>query len=218
MKKWFALAAVLAVAPVLAADKADTAGTAPAAAPVAKKPMMKKPAANDEAGVKAGFEAFSKAWADGDAKARAACFTPDATLINPFGVAANGRAEITKLFEQENETIAKGTTHTFDNFKIHFVMANFALVDCDGTISGMKDPSGAAAPDVKVHVYGVVVNRTGKWQMFAARPAIYAPMPGAPAAGVVAPAAATDKTTAPPAADMAAPPAGDAPALDKDKK
>jgi uncharacterized protein (TIGR02246 family) len=212
MKKWFALAAVLAVAPVFAAETAaPAAGTAPAAAPVAKKVVAKKPAANDEAGVKAGFDAFSKAWADGDAKARAACFTPDATLINPFGVAANGRAEITKLFEQENSTIAKGTTHTFDNFKIHFVLANLALVDCDGTISGMKDPSGAAAPDVKVHVYGVVVNRTGKWQMFAARPAIYAPMPGAPAA-------AADKTTAPAAADVAAPPAGDAPALDKDKK
>jgi uncharacterized protein (TIGR02246 family) len=213
MKKWFALAAILAVSPVLAADAPAAAAPAgaPAAAPVAKKPMMKK-SGNDEAGVKAGFEKFSKAWADGDAKARAACFTPDATLINPFGVAANGREEITKLFEQENETIAKGTTHTFDNFKIHFVMNNLALVDCDGTISG-------AGPDIKVHVYGVCVNRTGKmWQMFAARPAIYAPMPGAaPAAGAPA-AAAPGAPAAPPAADIAAPPAGDAPALDKDKK
>ena len=101
MKKWFALAAVLTVAPVLAADTAAPAaapaGAAPAAAPVAKKAVAKKPM-NDEAGVKAGFEKFSMAWADGDAKARAACFTDDATLINPFGVAANGKAEIVKLF------------------------------------------------------------------------------------------------------------------------
>ncbi len=67
-------------------------------------------------------------------------------------------------------------------------MPNFALVDCDGTISGIKTPAGADAPDMKLHVYGVVVNRGKSWQMFAARPAIYAPMPGsAPAADAAAP-------------------------------
>jgi uncharacterized protein (TIGR02246 family) len=177
-----------------------------AAAPVAKKAPKK---GHDEAGIKAAFEKFSQAWAAGDAKARAACFTPDATLINPFGVAANGRDEMVKLFEQENKTIANGTTHTFDNFKITFIMDNLALVDCDGTVSGVKDPSGAAAADIKVHVFGVVVNRTGNWQMRAARPAIYVPMPGSTSA---APAAAV-----PPAGDVAAPPAESVPALDKDK-
>ncbi len=211
MKKLFAAAAsllLLFAAPLFADDQAATPGAAPAAAPA---PKAKK--AGDEAGVKAAFDKFSKAWADGDAKERAACFTSDATLINPFGVAANGRMEIEKLFEDENNTIAKGTTHTFDNFKIHFVMPNFALVDCDGTISGVKTPAGADAPDVKLHVYGVVVNRGKGWQMFAARPAIYAPMPGsAPAADTAAPAAAAPASTpdaaAPPApSDSTAPPA-----------
>jgi len=205
MKKFFAVLGMLFFAsPLLAQDQAAPAANAaaPAADTAAAAPAKKAKAAmpaGDEDGIKAEFDNFSKAWAAGDAKARAACFTPDATLINPFGVAANGRAEIQKLFEEENKTIANGTTHTFDNFKIHFVMSNFALVDVDGTISGIKDPSGQPVPDVKSHLYGVVVNRGGKgWLMYAARPAIYAPMPGSE------PAAAAD-TSAAPAADKAAP-------------
>ncbi len=187
---------MLFAAPVFAQDQtAAPAAAAPAAdapAPVAKKAA--KMTAGDEDGVKAAFDKFSKAWADGDAKARAACFTYDATLINPFGVAASGRAEIEKVFEDENATIGKGTTQSFDNFKIHFVMPNFALVDVDGTISGIKTPAGADAPDMKLHVYGVVVNRGKSWQMFAARPTIYAPMPGSASSGdVTAPPA--DSTT-----------------------
>ncbi len=114
MKKLFAFVGMLLlfVAPVFAQDQTPVpAAAAPAAdapAPMAKK--ASKMAGGDEDGVKAAFDKFSKAWADGDAKARAACFTYDASLINPFGVAANGRAEIEKVFEDENSTIGKGTT------------------------------------------------------------------------------------------------------------
>ena len=205
MKKLFALAVMSLLTMPLAAQDPNTApaaanSAAPAAGTAAAAPAAPK-AAGGEDGIKASFDKFSQAWNAGDAKARAACFTNDATLINPFGVAANGHAEIVKLFEQENMTIAKGTTHTFDNFKIHFVMPNFALVDCDGTISGAKDPSGQAMPDMKVHVYAVAVNRSKSkgWQLFAARPTIYAPMPGsAPAA-----AAASTGDAAAPAKDAA---------------
>jgi uncharacterized protein (TIGR02246 family) len=228
MKKLFAVAAsllLLFAAPLFADDQtAAPAAAAPAAdtaAPAAGSAMKAKKSGGDEAGVKAVFEKFSKAWADGDAKARAALFTYDATLINPFGVVADGRTEIEKVFEDENNTIAKGTTHTFDNFKIHFVLPNFALVDVDGTISGVKTPAGVDAPDVKLHVYGVVVNRGKDWKFFAARPAIYAPVPGsAPAADAAAPAAAPPADAAvssatPGAAVPAAPPDTTVPAATK---
>ena len=198
LKKFFAGFGLLSlmVSPLLAA--ADATGPAPAAAEAAPaaaaavKPVVAKKE-YDEAGVKAGFEKFSQAWAAGDAKGRAALFTADATLINPFGVSAKGRAEIEKVFEQENSTIAKGTTHVFDNFQIHFVMPNFALVDVDGTISGVKTPAGVAAPDVKLHAYCVVVNRGKGWLVYAARPTIYPPKPGTAAADVSAPPAAADE-------------------------
>jgi uncharacterized protein (TIGR02246 family) len=160
----------------------------------------------DEEGVKAAFERFSQAWAAGDAKARAMVFTNDGSIINPFGKEAWGRAEIIKLFEEENATIAKGTTHTFDNFKITFVLPNLALVDCDGTISGIKTPAGDAAPDQKVHVFAVAVKRGKDWQCRYARPTIFAPMPGA---------APADASAAPAAADAAMPKDADKPAADK---
>lgn len=212
MKRIFAALGVLSLlaVPVIADETAAPAGAAPAAAapaaeapataPVAKK-ASKAAMGGDEEGVKAAFERFSQAWAAGDAKARAMVFTNDGSIINPFGQEAWGRAEIVKLFEDENATIAKGTTQTFDNFKMTFVLPNLALVDCDGTISGIKTPAGDAAPDQKVHVFVVAVKRGKDWQCRYARPTIFAPMPGA-APAAAAPAAADP---AMPAKDSAAP-------------
>ncbi|HUO57699.1 MAG TPA: SgcJ/EcaC family oxidoreductase [bacterium] len=251
LSKYFAAMGmlVLLVAPTWAADTAAPAADKPAAAAppadssmdesaATSKPMEEAPAApapkakkahmmpaakgGDEAGVKAAFDRFSKAWADGDAKARADVFTVDSSLINPFGQEAWGRAEVLKVFEQENATIAKGTTHTFDNFKMTFVLPNLALVDCDGTISGIKSPSGQDLPDQKLHVFVVAVKRTQVWQFRYARPTIFAPLPGSASAAAEAAPPATDVTAPPPAGgDMAVPGAAkadDKKPADKDAK
>jgi uncharacterized protein (TIGR02246 family) len=163
-------AALLVSGYAMAADK-------PAAAPAPLSATVAAPN-QDEAGVKAAFERFSQAWAAGDAKARAMAFTEDATLINPFGMAASGRAEIEKLFEGENQTIAKGTQHVFSNFKINIVRPGLALVDADGAISGPKLPAQ------KLHIYAVAQldAASGAWSLLAARPTIFASLPSAPAA------------------------------------
>ncbi len=200
IKKWLVgMGMLLMVAPVLAQDTKVPAQPADATAPA--KPAVKKaaPVAGDEAGVKATFDAFSKAWAAGDAKARAALFTNDGSVINPFGQEAWGHAEIVKLFEQENATIGKGTTHVFDHFRMTFIMPTLALVDCDGTVSGIKTPAGVDAPAQKIHVFVVAVKRGKDWQIRFARPTIFAAMPGsesavsAPPAEPAMPAAKTDK-------------------------
>src|SRR5262245_3280832 len=59
-------------------------------------------AADDEAAnVRKSCSAFVTAWNKHDPKAMAAIFTEDATIVNPFGVKAKGRAEIEKLFTTE---------------------------------------------------------------------------------------------------------------------
>jgi uncharacterized protein (TIGR02246 family) len=196
IKRWLAgLGMLLLVAPVLAQDSKAPAVPPDAAAPAKVVAKKTAPVPGDEAGVKAAFDAFSKAWGAGDAHARAMVFTNDGSVINPFGQEAWGRQELEKLFNQENATIGKGTTHVFDHFRMTFVMPTLALVDCDGTISGIKTPAGTDAPDQKLHVFVVAVKRGTNWQIRFARPAIFAALPGSePAAAAPAmPEAKTDK-------------------------
>jgi hypothetical protein len=71
------------------------------------------------------------------------------------------------------------------------------LVDCTSTVTGMKKPDGTDADPMKVHVFGISVNRSGKkWQALAIRAFAALTPPGA---------AAPDASAAPAAADSAMP-------------
>jgi len=199
LKKFFAGLGMLLmfVAPVLADTAAPATGPAPAAdeaaAPVAKK--AKAPKGNDEAGVKKLFSEVSDAWAAGDAHALASHWVVDGSLINPFGKDAWSRAEVEQVAGADIQMM-KGSTQTFDDFKIRFVLGGFALVDTTGTVAGMKNPDGTDAPPHSFHIYAAVVQRGAKWFAVSVRPYSFIPVPGsAPAADVAAP----------PAADVATP-------------
>jgi uncharacterized protein (TIGR02246 family) len=139
--------------------------------------------AGAEAAIQSVWQQFSDAWARGDARGRAALWAEDASLINPFGVVAHGRAEIEKVFEQESAGFAKGTTHTFSNFSFRFLTPTIAEVDATGVINGIKSPDGAAMPAVTLHIFAVMAEKNGKWQMHDARPYVIASPPGQAAAG-----------------------------------
>jgi uncharacterized protein (TIGR02246 family) len=146
-------------------------------------PAMAAGPATDEAAIRQVFQEFSDAWAHGDAHARAALWAEDASLINPFGLKAHGRAAIEKLFEQENAGFAKGTTHTFSDFSFRFLTPTIVEVDTTGEIEGMKGTDGAPMPPLKLHVFAIMAKTGGKWQMKDARPYVIASAPGsAPAA------------------------------------
>jgi uncharacterized protein (TIGR02246 family) len=169
---------LLFVAPVFAEDAAAPAADANVAAPAAdtaapakpaKKMKAMKAAGGDEEGIKKTFSEVSEAWATGDAKALAAHFTDDSSIINPMGMEGHGKAEVLKVIQGEFEGPMKGTQQTFDDFNFTWVMPNLALVDCTGTVTGMKKPDGTDADPMKIHVYGVVVNRGKGWQSRAIR-------------------------------------------------
>src|SRR5258708_6012035 len=139
MKKLFAVAGMLSlfVVPVFADEAAPAAAAPAAAAPAAEAPAAapaaKKGAAmaGDEEGVKKTFEDVSTAWGTGDAKAVAAFFTLDSSLINPMGMEGHGRKEVQKVIEGEFAGPMKGTQQTFSDFNIRFYpQPNIALVDC----------------------------------------------------------------------------------------
>lgn len=210
MKKFFIFTAVLLLsnAPLFAEDKAvpdlpmdEAVATptpeevsppvdiVPAGAPPAlvKKDKEARRKAADEAGILKAFKGVSAAWGKGSAAAVGKFFTNDASLVNPMGHTGWGRKEVEKIIAADLKMF-KGSTQTFGNFKIVFVLPNLALVDTDATLSGMKGPDGAEAEPAMMHVYAVVVNRTGKWQARAVRVTAFLkpPAPAAPAANTSA--------------------------------
>jgi len=136
------------------------------------------PPAGAEAEIGKLWQQFSDAWGRGDSAARAALWAEDASLINPFGVEAHGRAAILKLFEQEDAGFAKGTIHTFSNFKYRFLTSTIAEVDATGEIKGMKGQDGAPMPTVTIHVFAILTKHGAKWEIKDARPYLPAPPPG----------------------------------------
>ena len=165
MKSILTASVILALAvPAIAAGPATAAGPTGA-----------------EAAIRQVWQQFSDAWGRGDAPARAALWTEDATLINPFGVHAHGRPAIEQLFEQEDAGFAKGTTHTFSDFSYRFLTPTIAEVDATGEIKGIRDPDGKPMPTVTIHVFAVMTKADGAWQVKDARPYVISPPPGPPA-------------------------------------
>jgi uncharacterized protein (TIGR02246 family) len=147
-------------------------------------PAIAASPAGAEAAIQKVWQQFSDAWGRGDAQARAALWAEDASLINPFGVVARGRAAIEKVFEQENAGFAKGTTHTFSNFSYRFLTPTIAEVDVTGTIEGIRGADGTLMPPLTLHIFAIMAKTGGTWQMKDARPYVIAPPPGPPPTGM----------------------------------
>ncbi len=158
---------VLAVVMILAASAAPALAAEPAGAEMAIQKLWAE---------------FSNAWARGDAAARASLWAEDGSLINPFGVAAHGRVEIQKVFEQEDAGFAKGTTNTLSDFSFRFLTPAIAAVDATGEVKGIRAADGTPMPTFTIHVFSIVVKTGGKWLVKDARPYAFAPRPGPAAA------------------------------------
>lgn len=187
MKNFFvAVGSLLLFAtPLLGQNQVTTPAPNPAAlagAAAAQAAAMKakaKPAVKDEEGVKKSFADVAEAWASGDAKAVAEHFTEDSTYMNGMGVKSQGRVEVAKALAAELEGPMKGSQQVFDDFSFVWVMPNFVLVDCTDTMTGMKKSDGTDAGPMKLHVYGVIVNRGKGWQARAIRTYALMAAPGA---------------------------------------
>jgi uncharacterized protein (TIGR02246 family) len=143
------------------------------------KPAAQAPAptASAEEAIRALGRSFDAAWQKKDPRARAGLFAEDATLINPFGMRADGRPAIEKVFTVETATIANGTTHRFGQMKVKFLDPDNALVDADNAIDGLKTPDGKEAPPLEYHLVAVASRAEGGWRWSAGRPYAFMPPP-----------------------------------------
>lgn len=143
-----------------------------------------------ETGAKSRFETlmreFTTTWASHDAAKMAAVFPENADLVNPFNRAAKGRAEIQKLFADEQGGPMKESTYKIESSEFHDINKNAAIGDWNGVVTGIRGPDGKVMPPFKHHVTTFLVKAGEKWECAAIRAYIFAPPPP-PAAPAPAP-------------------------------
>ena len=132
--------------------------------------------------VRAATDAFVAAWNKHDPKAMAAVWAPDGDLINPFGRWASGRADVEKLFTDEQTTFMKSSMYSIGTYKVRFLSPAIAVSDYDGEVTGILDANGSPQAPFKHHVTIVFEKKAGHWWAMAARAAAYLPPPNAPSA------------------------------------
>jgi uncharacterized protein (TIGR02246 family) len=138
--------------------------TAIAAGP-AKKP------ASEEAGIMKTADAFFSAWNQHDVKTMVSFWADDATLINPMGRVAHGKAEIEALLTDEQNTVFKSSTAKVLEMKVTRSLGpNMAFCDGAMTVDGAVSPDGTAMPQMKLHLAVIMEKQGANWKLADARP------------------------------------------------
>jgi uncharacterized protein (TIGR02246 family) len=132
----------------------------------------------DESALRELTNKFTTAWNQHDSKALTALWAQDATAINPSGRRASGRAEITKLFQDEHTTFMKSSQGTMNIESFRFPKPGFAFLDIGMELSGMVAPDGKPMGTQKIHVVALATKQGKTWWFQDARAyAFLAPPP-----------------------------------------
>src|SRR5437868_6347607 len=158
MKKILAAILVAVAIPALAADKME----------------------KQDKAIRDSIAAFQDAWNKHDYKAMAGFWADDGDIINPWGRMAKGKAEVEKLFQDEQMGMLKTTQQHINVNSIRFLDKDAAVVDADASMSGVMTPDGKPAPDFQHHITLVLQNVKGKFLVASGRPYQYMAQPAAP--------------------------------------
>lgn len=138
-------------------------------------------AEGDDAAIRKVHADFAGAWNRHDATALAGGWSEDGDLINPEGRVAKGRAEVQKLFAEEQAGLFKGTTFTNSINGVRMLTPTVAIVDASYEISNVMPPGGGAATTLKGLYKTVMMKSGGKWWTVSALAMAPVSMTAAPA-------------------------------------
>ncbi len=119
----------------------------------------------DEAAICALEAAYDAAWNAADLQALTAPFTPDATIIDPFGGVSSGRAEIERLLWTLLAGAGRGSTHAGEIRDVRFVTDDVALADGEAVIEGLRKPDGSSMPPIVHRFTDILVRGDGGWRI-----------------------------------------------------
>jgi len=134
-------------------------------------------AAKDEDAIKARVAAFIDLFNKGDAKAMAAFWVEDGTIVNPVGIMGKGRAEIEKVIATDLAMFLKGTKMTMTVVSVRMVGKDAAFIEIEHGVTGAMGPDGKPLPPITFHVPSLMVKKGKEWMIADARPYAYLPPP-----------------------------------------
>jgi uncharacterized protein (TIGR02246 family) len=109
----------------------------------------------------------------GDAKAFAALWTSQGTVVSPLGQLSTGRENIHRDEAAGFAGPMKGTHHKLSVHQIYPVTSTTAVVDGQAEISDMHRPDGSVYPPLTAQFTSVVVHTHGRWLVAHRRSYIY---------------------------------------------
>lgn len=116
---------------------------------------------------------FAASWNKHDYKAMASIFADDADLINPLGRRAKGKAEIEKLYQDEQTGAFKSSRFTSDcKAGVRIVTSDVAVVTCSFEVRGGVQPDGKAMPPLAGIYTATMLRAKDTWRVVAGRPMI----------------------------------------------
>jgi uncharacterized protein (TIGR02246 family) len=148
----------------------------------AAAPRTAAAASKDEDAIKARVAELIDLFNKGDAKAMAAFWVEDGTLVNPVGIAGKGPAEIERIVSADLATILKDTKMEMKVASFRPVGKDAAWVELEHTVTGARGPDGKALPPTTFHVPCLMLKKGKTWMMAEARPYAYLPPPPKPTA------------------------------------
>jgi uncharacterized protein (TIGR02246 family) len=128
---------------------------------------------DDALAVRSLFDRALHAWADGDATAYAACFTPDADYVTFVGSHYQGRAAIEACHVPLFTKLQKGSRLDAEITRLRFLDQDTALVHAHGAV--VKGARRRNRRNTKVQTY-VAVRQDGSWSFTAFHNTKYRPL------------------------------------------
>ena len=127
----------------------------------------------DEAAIRALEAAYDRAWNAADLSGLTAPFTPDATIVDPFGGVSAGRAEIERLLAALLAGGGRGSTHASSIIGVRFVTDDVALADGEAVIEGLREAGGGVMPTLVHRFTDVLVRCDGSWRIAQVRAYVF---------------------------------------------
>ena len=174
MRKLLLVALVLAMAvPALAQAPGGAGGGKPKEITALGGPQSDL---ENEATIRKLYAEYTAAWNRHDAAAMASFWTLDGDYMEPDGRHAKGKAEVEKLFAQEQQTVFKDSTLALTIETVWFITENVAMVDGKYDLSGVRDLDGKQLPTRSGHLTAVLMREDGAWKVAAGRAMIPVPL------------------------------------------